>query len=100
MTKRTTKSGKTHAMTAAELREIRLDLGFKPQHMRAVLGGLPRRTYQDYEAGKRRVPVETLRMARQVWQRNREFMATLPARLAALIERNHPTGIRSASEED
>ena len=97
MTITTNKTSKTHALTGADLKQIRLGLGFAPRDMCAVLG-LKRRTYQCYEAGQRGIPSNVAAAARQVEERNLAFMAALPGRIAALVSRDYPAGILSEGE--
>jgi transcriptional regulator with XRE-family HTH domain len=92
MTKPAQKNTKTHA-TGAELKLIREKLGFAPRDMRSALGITSRRTYEDYEAGKRKVPLETLRLARNIWQDNQIFWKRLPGILSRKIDREFPGGI-------
>lgn len=82
---------RTH-MTSTELRQIRTEVRFAPRDMRRVLG-LPRRTYQDYESGRRGIPRAVADSAREVLRRNREFMARLPALITAAVERDFPGGV-------
>lgn len=86
-------------MTGGELRAIRLEMGYAPRDMYRELG-LPRRTYQDYEAGKRGIPKGVADQARDLLQRDREFMARLPGRITEIIDRDFPGGIQSAVEPD
>lgn len=82
-------------MSGDELKRIRLAIGFAPRDMYRSLG-LPRRTFQDYEAGKRSIPTEVAETAREIQRRDREFMKRLPGRLAAAIDKDFPNGIHSA----
>lgn len=55
---------------------------FNPRDMRAVLvppdcPPLSRRTYEDYEAGRRGIPQGVAEMARELYRRDREFMASI-----------------------
>ena len=55
-TKKHNKREKRTHMTGAELKRLRRKMKFDPRDMCAGLD-LPRRFYQDYEAGKRGIPV-------------------------------------------
>lgn len=84
-------------MTGDELKRIRLAMGYAPRDMYRSLA-LPRRSYQDYEAGKRGIPADVADKARQLHRRDREFMARLSDRIADRIDRDFPNGIQSAVE--
>ena len=68
------------------LRLIREELNFAPRHMYRHLG-IPRRTYQEYEAGNRSIPesIATAVIAELKW--NRDFMAGIDRRVDEAIER-------------
>jgi hypothetical protein len=87
-------SGQVEAMTGPDLKSIRLALGFAPRDMCAVLS-LPRRTYQDYEAGQRGIPAAVAERVRQVEERNRRFWEELPGRVGEAVSRDWPGGIVS-----
>jgi DNA-binding transcriptional regulator YiaG len=89
---------RTH-MTGGELRLIRLEVNLAPRDMRTLLG-LCRRTYQDYEAGRRGIPREIATQAREILQRNRHYMAGLPARIAAAVTRDFPDGVIPSSRDE
>lgn len=77
---------RTQFMCGPMLRWIRLEMGFDPRDMRETLG-LPRRTYQDYEAGKRGLPTELAARIREMFQRDRELMAGIAGRVDVAWER-------------
>lgn len=89
------KTGKNGTqMSGAELKQLRLEMGIGACGMYRILG-LPRRTYQDYEAGRRGIPEHVAIAARAAHQRERSFMASLSDRIAAAIDRDYPHGIPS-----
>lgn len=92
--KTTTKREKRTHMAADELKRIRLAMKFAPRDMCATLG-LPRRTYQDYEAGKRGIPAKLATLIREMFNRDREFMATINDRVDAAAKKKFPNGIPS-----
>lgn len=71
-----------HAMAGAELKRLRLEMRFAPRDMCEVLG-LKRRTYQDYEAGKRGIPAVLAVRIREMHKRDREFIAGIGDRIDA-----------------
>ena len=83
---------RTQYMCPAMLRWIRLQMKFAPRDMYGTLG-LPRRTYQDYESGERGIPAKLAAQIRQVFKRDREFMAGLPNRVDANLKRQFPGGM-------
>lgn len=97
-TKNQKKSKKRTHMTGEELRLLRLEMKVGPCDMYRLLG-LPRRTYQDYEAGRRSIPLEVAIKARAAHRRDREFMANLPAKIFAALDRQFPGGIIPAAAE-
>ena len=80
---------------AAELKALRLAMRFDLRSMAAILDQMPYRTYQDYEYGKRPVPVKVLEKARAAAVRDKEVMAKIVRDVAADIERRFPLGIPS-----
>lgn len=92
--KRKKRQKRTH-MSGDELKRLRREMRYGVCDMYAVLG-LPRRTYQDYESGRRGIPQDVAAKARELHRRDREFMAGLPARIGAAIDRQFPGGIISA----
>lgn len=83
-------------MNADELKRLRREMRFGVCDMYRVLG-LPRRTYQDYEAGKRGIPEDVAAMARKAHCRDREFMTTLSERIGAALDREFPGGIKGGA---
>jgi len=79
-------------MSATELKRLRREMRYGPCDMYRALG-LPRRTYQDYESGRRSIPQNVADAARAAHRRDREFMAALPARIGAALDRDYPGGI-------
>lgn len=77
--KRKTRAKRTH-LTGGELRAMRREMKFAPRDMCAVLG-LPRRTYQDYEAGRRGIPAALAERIRQIYRQDREWMAGIGRRV-------------------
>ncbi|MFH1027336.1 MAG: helix-turn-helix transcriptional regulator [Pseudomonadota bacterium] len=90
--KRKKRQKRTH-MSAAELKRLRREMKYRPCDMYQALG-LPRRTYQDYESGQRGIPQEVADAVRETHRRDREFMANLPTRIGAVLDRDFPDGIR------
>lgn len=86
-------------MNGEELKRIRIEMKFGVCDMYRTLG-LPRRTYQDYEAGKRGIPEDVARRVREAHRRDREFMAGLPARIDAAIEREFPGGVIPSFQDE
>lgn len=69
-------------MCGAMLRWIREQMRFEPRDMRAVLvapGADPmkRRTYEDYEAGRRGIKESVAAAARELYRNDRAFMAEI-----------------------
>lgn len=100
--KRVNKSNKkrqkcTH-MTPAKLKQIRRDVGFDMRSMARSLG-MPYRTYQDYEYGKRGVSKEAADAIRELHRRDRAFMKKLRREMLADIDRAFPGGIPSEVSE-
>ncbi|WP_214173146.1 hypothetical protein [Geoanaerobacter pelophilus] len=90
--KKTKKRQNCTHMTGAELKRLRREIGIGTCDMYRLLG-LPRRTYQDYEAGKRGIPEAVATAAREAHRRDREFFATLPDRIDARLLEQFPDGI-------
>jgi hypothetical protein len=78
---------RTQYMCREMLRWLRLDINFRPVDMYTSLG-IPRRTYQDYEAGHRSIPPDVSGGAWDIHKRNRLLMdnmcrgAVLPSRIS------------------
>jgi len=89
---RSKKRQKCTHMTAVKLKKIRLAIGFDMRSMARTLG-MPNRTYQDYEYGKRGIPKIVADAAVEVWRRDRAFMKKLRRQLLADIDRAFPAGI-------
>jgi plasmid maintenance system antidote protein VapI len=81
------KNARMH-MCGHMLRWIRLQMKFDPRDMCATLD-LKRRTYQDYEAGKRNIPAKLAARIREMYQRDREFMSSIPYSVDAAWERGN-----------
>ncbi|BDV42414.1 hypothetical protein GURASL_13370 [Geotalea uraniireducens] len=81
----------TH-MSAEECKRLRSEIKLGPCDMCRILG-IPRRTYQDYEAGRRGIPESVATQIREAYRRNREFMAGLPARIETWFFRDFPGGV-------
>ena len=82
---------RTQYMCGAMLKWIRQQMKFQPRDMYRTLG-LPRRTYQDYESGDRKIPAELATRIRVMFKRDREFMAGIPASVQAELESEYPGG--------
>jgi len=83
---------RTH-MSAAELIRLREEMNLKPRHMRLVLGIKSRRTYEDYEAGKRGIPEKTAAQIREAHRKDRAFMAGIPGMVHAALDAEYPGGM-------
>lgn len=70
---------RTH-MTGEELKRIRKEMKFEPRDMYRTLN-LPRRTYQDYEAGKRGIPAQLAARIREMHTRDWEWTAGIGDRV-------------------
>jgi predicted transcriptional regulator len=68
-----------------ELKYMRLKMGLDLASMAAVLS-MPYRTYQDYEYGKREIPERVALKAEQAYEKDREFMAGIAARVDARVD--------------
>lgn len=79
-------------MTGEELKRLRSEMRYGTCDMYRALG-MPRRTYQDYEAGKRGIPEDVAARVREVHRKDRAFMAALAGRIGAVIDRDFPGGI-------
>jgi DNA-binding transcriptional regulator YiaG len=81
-------------MDGLQLQLIRQEIGFAPRHMYLHLG-IPRRTYQDYESGRRGIPdsVKDAVIAELKWYR--AFIAGMPARVDQAAQEEFPYGIPS-----
>lgn len=90
--KRTHPRGRKQYLCKAMLRWIRLQMGFEPRDMYRTLE-LPRRTYQDYEAGKRGIPAELATRIREMHRRDRELMNGIGDRVDAELHRQYPGGV-------
>lgn len=85
--KKTIKSRKRpQYMCGKMLRYMREVMKYEPRDMRASLGVKSRRTYEDYEAGKRGIPPYLALLIRKLYRRDRDFMAGIPARVDAAIK--------------
>ena len=87
-TKKQNKRQKRTHMQAAELKQIRLEMGFEPRDMRHALAlpgtkPIPRRTYQDYEADRRGVSAYLAARIRELHKADREFMNGIGNRVDA-----------------
>lgn len=83
-----TKKRENARMTGTMLRHIRQEMKLPPRDMRSILvppgqPAMPRRTYEDYEAGKRSIPAALATRIRELHQEDREFMAGIAARVDA-----------------
>lgn len=87
-------------MSARKLKDIRVEVGFDKRSMARALDGMPYRTYQDYEYGRRGIPAEVAEAARELHRRDRQFMRQLRRQMAADLDRLFPAGIPSAIEEE
>jgi transcriptional regulator with XRE-family HTH domain len=85
-------------MTADNLKELRHNIKFDMRSMATCLG-IPLSTYQRYEDGTAAVPDRIERAALELEQINVAFMADLPARVDARIEREYPHGFMSEACE-
>lgn len=65
---------------------VREELKFAPRDMYRTLG-IPRRTYQDYESGKRRIPESVAQKAIAELKWNRAFLAGIAGRVDEGLER-------------
>lgn len=88
MQKQTKKQNKrqkrTQYMCGKMLRWLREDMRFEPRDMRAVLGIRSRRTYQDYEAGKRGIPAKLAARIRELHKADREWTNGIGDRVDAV----------------
>jgi len=85
-------------MCGQMLRWIRQQMLFDPRDMRATLvpPGCPpmhRRTYEDYEAGKRGIPAELATRIREVYQRDLELKAGINDRVDAAVKKKFKGGV-------
>ena len=64
-------------MCGPMLRYIRLQIRFEPRDMRAALEIVSRRTYENYESGKRSIPAELAERIRELYKCDRKFMANI-----------------------
>ena len=76
------KTAKTHALSGKELKQLRSEMKFAPRDMCDTLQ-LKRRTYQDYEAGKRGIPAPLAARIRELHKRDREFINGIADRVDA-----------------
>ncbi|MDA8428913.1 MAG: hypothetical protein M0T70_06620 [Geobacteraceae bacterium] len=86
-------------MSAEECKRLRQEMKFGVCDMYRTLG-LPRRTYQDYESGRRGIPQDVAAQIREAHRRDREFMAGLPARIDAALKREFPGGIIPSFQDE
>jgi predicted transcriptional regulator len=82
------------SMCANELKQIRYMMRFDPRDMCATLG-LKRRTYQDYEAGKRKIPQDVAARIRETYRLDCQHMNTIDQRVDAAVKKKYPNGIPS-----
>lgn len=88
-TKKHNKRQKRTHMSGQELKRLRLEMKFAPRDMCDILP-LNRRTYQDYEAGKRGIPAGLAARIRELHQRDREFIAGIGDRVEAIERGEEP----------
>ena len=75
---------RTQYMCPQILRWLRQDMRFEPRDMRAVLEIRSRRTYEDYEAGKRGIPAKLATRIRELHKRDRELINGIGDRVDAV----------------
>lgn len=92
---RTKNTKKCTHMTAAELKTLRREMGLNLRSMSFSLD-MPYRTYQDYEYARRSIPQEVAISVRELYKRDRQWMADFKRRLNADLDRTYPNGIPSA----
>lgn len=73
------------------LRELRKQAGYSIGEMAMALG-LPKATYQCYEDGSRACPDGVPGKMQSIVEKDREFLAGLPARVDARINAEFPKG--------
>lgn len=73
---------RTQFMCAGMLVWIRIRMGYERQDMCDQLGLKPRR-YQSYELGDRSIPADIALQIRELYRRDREWMAGIPGRVDA-----------------
>jgi hypothetical protein len=73
---------RTQYMCAKMLRWIRKDMKYEPRDMCDQFE-LPRRTYQDYEAGKRGIPAKLALLIREQHKHDREWINGIGDRVDA-----------------
>jgi hypothetical protein len=85
--KRTHPLGRKQYMCFKMLRLIRQDMLYDPRDMcdQFILN---RRTYQDYEAGKRGIPQELADRVRELYAWDKDFMANIGSRVDAAEKGN------------
>jgi transcriptional regulator with XRE-family HTH domain len=92
MSENTKKSRKcTQYMTGKELKQLRKEMKFDPRDMCCILE-IPRRSYQDYEAGKRGIPAEFAERVRELHHQDRAFIAGIAERVDTDLVK-YPGGI-------
>lgn len=79
-------------MCANELKQIRYMMRYAPRDMYQEMR-LPRRTYQDYESGKRRISQKVAAQIREMYRRDCEFMNGIANRVDAALMADYPDGI-------
>ena len=67
---------RTQYMCKQMLIWLRLEINFRPVDMYSSLG-IPRRTYQDYEAGHRSIPPDVTETVWDIHKRNRQLMSNI-----------------------
>ena len=82
-----------------ELKQIRYMMKFEPRDMCLALG-LKRRTCQDYEAGKRRIPQDIAARIRETYRRDCQHMNTIDQRVDAAALEDYPDGIPSEFDHE
>lgn len=75
---------RTQYMCGKMLRYIREVMKYEPRDMRASLELTSRRTYEDYESGKRGIPAKLATRIRELFKRDRDFMNGIGARVDAV----------------
>lgn len=73
----------TRYMCGDMLRFIRIEMKFDPRDMRASLDIKSRRTYENYESGKRSIPAKLATRIRKLHKCDREFMNGIGDRVDA-----------------
>ena len=82
-----------------KLREIRESVNYDLRSFAKCIG-IPERTLQDYEYGKRKTPVEVVNAALSFRARDRKLTASIIKRAKKEIDRQFPNGILSEVDSD